>query len=94
MIYLSVQQIEKVVAEVAPSYGPDTPVIVAHRVGWPDQDFVRGTLADIVSKVKAPPFGSQAIIMIGEVFGARERKELKKSKLYDEAFEHGFRAAR
>ena len=69
----------------------DTPVIVAHRVGWPDQDFVRGTLGDIASKVKASTIRSQAIILIGEVFGARERDELKKSKLYDESFAHGFR---
>ena len=93
-IYLSVQQIEEVVAEVAPFYGPDTPVVVAYRVGWPEQDFVRGNLGDIVSKVKAASVRNQAIILIGEVFGARERDELTKSKLYDESFEHGFRKAK
>jgi precorrin-4/cobalt-precorrin-4 C11-methyltransferase len=91
VIYLSVQQIEKVVAEVALFYPPDTPVIVAHRVGWPDEGFVHGNLADVVSKVQDASIRSQAIIMIGEVFGARDGKELKKSKLYDESFEHGFR---
>jgi precorrin-4/cobalt-precorrin-4 C11-methyltransferase len=94
VIYLSVQQIEQVVAEVLPCYPSDTPVIVAHRVGWPDQSFVWGTLADIAAKVKAADIRSQAIIMIGEVFGVRDGKELKKSKLYDEAFEHGFRKAK
>ncbi len=94
VIYLSVQQIEQVVDEVAPGYSPDTPVVVAHRVGWPDQGFVCGSLADIAAKVKAAGIRSQAIIMIGEVFGARGGKELKKSKLYDEAFEHGFRKAK
>ena len=93
-IYLSVQQIEEVVAEVAPFYGPDTPVVVAYRVGWPEQDFVRGNLGDIVSKVKAASVRNQAIILIGKVFGARERDELTKSKLYDESFEHGFRKAK
>jgi precorrin-4/cobalt-precorrin-4 C11-methyltransferase len=94
VIYLSVQQIEEVVAEVAPGYHPDTPVVVAHRVGWPDQSFVYGNLADIASKVKAAGIRSQAIIMIGEVFGARGGIEMKKSRLYDEAFEHGFRKAK
>ena len=93
VIYLSVQQMEKVVAQVEPSYGPDTPVIVAYRVGWPDQEFLHGTLADIVAKVEAAGIRSQAIIMVGEVFGARGKDDLKKSKLYDEAFEHGFRKA-
>jgi len=94
VIYLSVQEIERVVAEVAPLYGPDTPVVVAHRVGWPEQAFLEGTLADIASKVKSNDIQSQAIILIGEVFGARRRKDLKKSKLYDESFEHGFRKAK
>jgi len=94
VIYLSVQQIEQVVAEVTPYYDSDTPVIVAHRVGWPDEDFVRGNLGNIVSKVQSAGIRSQAIIMIGEVFGARGGKELRRSKLYDEAFEHGFRKAK
>jgi precorrin-4/cobalt-precorrin-4 C11-methyltransferase len=94
VIYLSVQQIEQVVAEVTPCYDTDTPVIVAHRVGWTDEDFVRGNLGNIVSKVNAAGIRSQAIIMIGEVFGARDGRELRRSKLYDEAFEHGFRKAK
>lgn len=93
VIYLSVQQMAKVVAEVEPFYGSETPVVVAYRVGWPDQEFLQGKLADIASKVKAASIRRQAIIMIGDVFGARERDDLKKSKLYDEAFAHGFRGA-
>lgn len=91
VIYLSVHQMAKVVAEVEPCYGPETPVVVAYRVGWPDQAFLHGKLADIVSKVKAANIERQAIIMIGDVFGARGRHDLKPSRLYDEAFEHGFR---
>jgi precorrin-4/cobalt-precorrin-4 C11-methyltransferase len=94
VIYLSIQQIEKVVAEVAPYYSPDTPVTVAYRVGWPEQTFLEGTLGDIASKVEVHDIRSQAIILIGEVFGARRGKDLKKSKLYDESFEHGFRKAK
>ena len=93
-IYLSVRHIEEVVIEVEPFYGPETPVVVAHRVGWPDQEFLSGSLADIVSKVKAAGIRNQAIILIGEVFGAHARADLKKSKLYDETFEHGFRKAK
>lgn len=94
VIYLSVQQIEKVVAEVMPYYGPDVPVVVAYRVGWPDETFIYGTLADIESKVKQLGIRSQAIIMIGEVFGARQTGLHKTSRLYDESFSHGCREAR
>jgi precorrin-4/cobalt-precorrin-4 C11-methyltransferase len=94
IIYLSVQQIEKVVAEVSPYYPPETPVVVAYRVGWPDQLLLEGTLSDIAGKVGETGIKRQAIIMIGEVFGARSGQELKRSKLYDEGFDHGFRKSR
>lgn len=93
VIYLSVQQIAQVVTEVEPCYGPETPVVVAYRVGWPDEEFLYGRLADIVSKVKDADIQRQAIIMIGDVFSSRQRDDLKTSKLYDGSFGHGFRKA-
>jgi len=90
-IYLSVQAIETVAAEAAPFYPPDTPVVVAYRVGWPDQTFIHGTLADIAGKVHAAGIKRQAIIMIGQVFGTSAGEKPKRSKLYDESFGHGFR---
>jgi precorrin-4/cobalt-precorrin-4 C11-methyltransferase len=94
VIYLSVQQIEKVASELLSSYPPTTPVVVAYRVGWPDQSFVEGTLEDIASKVKAADIHRQAIIMVGDVFGVRSAGEMKPSKLYDESFSHGFRKSK
>lgn len=94
VIYLSVQQIEKVVAELLGSYPPGTPVVVAYRVGWPDQRLVEGVLADIASRVKDADISRQAIIMVGDVFGVRSSGILKPSKLYDESFSHGFRKSK
>jgi precorrin-4/cobalt-precorrin-4 C11-methyltransferase len=94
VIYLSVRQIEKVIAEVASGYPPQTPVVVAYRVGWPDELLIEGTLADIAGRVNDAGIERQAIIMIGEVFAQRNRQDLKKSKLYDESFSHGFREAK
>jgi precorrin-4/cobalt-precorrin-4 C11-methyltransferase len=91
VIYLSVQRIEEVVSQLAAGYSPQTPVVVAYRVGWPDQEIVRGTLEDIARKVQASGIRRQAIIMIGEVFGVRSRDQKTRSKLYDETFSHGFR---
>lgn len=92
-IYLSIQNIDKVSEELSASYPPETPVAVAYRVGWPDQAFVRGTLADIAGKVKEAGIRRQAIILIGEAFGERSEKNAPRSKLYDGSFEHGFRQA-
>jgi precorrin-4/cobalt-precorrin-4 C11-methyltransferase len=93
-IYLSVHQMEKVVAELLTSYPPDTPVVVAYRVGWPDQSLLGGSLKDIADKVQSAGVRRQALILVGEVFGDAGEESLKKSRLYDASFGHGFRNAR
>lgn len=69
-IHLSVTNLAKVVRELVPAYGADCPVVVAYRVGWPDQAFVHGTLEDIREKVKAAGFTRTALILVGRVLGA------------------------
>lgn len=93
LIYLSVQRIEEVVGQLGEHYAPDTPVMVAYRVGWPDQKFLRSTLGDIAAQVRAEQIGRQALILVGEVFGANAPRGEggKRSKLYDKSFSHQFR---
>lgn len=91
VIYLSVQQMERVVSELTPFYPPETPVVVAYRVGWPDQKLVEGCLADIASLVQETGIKRQAVIMVGKVFGIRRGDGLKRSKLYDKGFQHAYR---
>ena len=66
-IYLSVDKLREIVAELTPHYGVDCPVAVLHRVSWPDQDGVVGTLADIAAKVEAKGFTRTALILVGRV---------------------------
>ena len=88
VIYLSVSLIREVVAELEQGYPPDTPVVVAYRVGWPDEKFISSTLADIADTVEKSGIKRQAVILVGEALAG----ELKtRSKLYDPSFEHGFR---
>ena len=54
-------------AELIPLYGADCPAAVLHRVSWPDQDGVVGTLADIAAKVEATGFTRTALILVGRV---------------------------
>lgn len=90
-VYLSVQHIERLTEELSESYPQDTPVVVAYRVGWPDENFIHGTLEDISQKVKNAGITRQALILVGKVFG--ERDTTKRSLLYDGNFSHGFRKA-
>ena len=66
-IHLSVNNLAKVVRDLTPHYGDQGPVIVAYRVGWPDQKFIHGTLSDIRAKVKASGITRTALILVGHV---------------------------
>lgn len=94
VIYLSVNRMEELVSRISTAYSLDTPVVVAYRVGWPDQQFVYGTLENIAEKVGTSGIQRQAIIMVGDVFGARDRDVKTRSRLYDQTFSHGFRSGR
>jgi precorrin-4/cobalt-precorrin-4 C11-methyltransferase len=89
VLHLSVRNIGKVVAELTPHYGADCPTIVAFRVGWPVQEEIIGTLADIEVKLKDSGIARTALIMIGRVFGARDFKD---SRLYHAEHQHILRS--
>lgn len=88
VLHLSVRNIDKVVAELTPHYGTDCPAVIAFRVGWPDQDIVRGTLADIAGKVRAMNVTRTALIFVGRVLGSRDFSD---SRLYHVAHQHALR---
>ncbi len=92
VIYLSIGLIDQVVAELSRAYGAEAPVVVAHRVSWPDQLIIRGTLADIAARVRQAGIQRQALILVGPVLAARAQGLKAHSKLYDQDFDHGFRS--
>jgi precorrin-4/cobalt-precorrin-4 C11-methyltransferase len=69
-IHLSVNNLARVVRDLVPHYGADCPVVVAHRVSWPDQCILRGTLATIRAEVKASGITRTALILVGHVLDA------------------------
>ena len=91
IIFLSVQNISRVVKKLKSGYAQDTPVAVVERVSWPDERGVQGTLADIAQKVKAAGIKRQALIIVGEVL---RKKGYQPSRLYAKDFAHGFRQIR
>ena len=87
IIFLSVGQIEEVAADLAPSYGWDTPAAVVYKASWEDEKIVRGTLKDIGEKVKAAGIRKTALIAVGGFLG----DDYELSRLYDGTFTHEFR---
>jgi precorrin-4/cobalt-precorrin-4 C11-methyltransferase len=93
-IYLSVHNIREVISELEPHYPPSTPVVVAYRVGWPEQNIIAGTLGDIAVRIQEANIRRQALILVGDVFADHTARELTRSRLYHEEFSHGFRSTR
>jgi precorrin-4/cobalt-precorrin-4 C11-methyltransferase len=90
-IHLSVRNIHLVVADLTPAYGDDCPAVVVYRVGWPDQQVIRGTLGDIKAKVKASKITRTALIFVGRVFASHDFSD---SRLYHEDHRHILRPRR
>lgn len=88
VIFLSIQEIEEVVAKLKAGYGLDTPVAVVEKVTRKDERIIKAALKDIAGKVKKAKVRRQAIIIIGDVL---RKGRYQHSRLYDKGFSHGFR---
>ena len=88
-IHLSVRNLRQIERDLIPLYGDDCPVIVAYRVGWPDEAYIHGTLADIRKKVQAEKITRTALIFVGR--GLVQDDNFRDSALYDAAHTHVLR---
>ncbi|MEM6549064.1 MAG: precorrin-4 C(11)-methyltransferase [Pseudomonadota bacterium] len=90
-IHLSIRNLREIERALTPHYGADCPVVVAYRVGWPDQQFLEGTLATIREQVRAAKITRTALILLGP---ALRGTAFRDSALYDGAYAHVLRPAR
>ena len=88
-IHLSVRNLRQIERDLIPLYGDGCPVIVAYRVGWPDEAYIHGTLADIRKKVQAEKITRTALIFVGR--GLVQDDNFRDSALYDAAHTHVLR---
>ena len=88
-IHLGIRALREIERQLIPFYGADCPVVVAYRVGWPDQMFLRGTLSDIRAKVRDEKITRTALILVGPALA--EVQDFKDSALYDPAMPHVLR---
>lgn len=56
LIYMNNLPLAELVAQLRQGYGQDVPIVLAHRLGLPGEELVRGTLDDIVTKVEGRDF--------------------------------------
>lgn len=88
-IHLAIRNMREIERQLVPHYGEDCPVVVAYRVGWPDQLILRGTLADIRGKVRKAKITRTALILLGPALA--DPKGFVDSALYDPAKPHVLR---
>jgi precorrin-4/cobalt-precorrin-4 C11-methyltransferase len=89
VIFLGTPHIARVVDDLQKGgYTKETPCQVVYKATWPEQKIVKGTLADIVEKVKAEGITETALIFVGKVL---DPQAYDLSKLYDPKFTTGFR---
>ena len=90
-IFLSVQMLDKVVAElIEGGYDKTTPVAIVVKASWPDQRIIRGTLETIADIVAKEGVLRQAMIVVSHVLDS----EYELSKLYDKGLAHMYRSAK
>lgn len=88
-IYLSAGDPEGIAEELrAGNVAEDTPVVLASRVGWPDEKVVHSTLAGLVQAARENGFVRQTVFLV--LPGEREITP-PASRLYAKEFTHGYR---
>ncbi len=80
-IHLSIRNFRKIEKDLIPLYGADCPVVVAYRVGWPDEKFIRATLSTFAAKARAEKITRTAIVFVGRVLDVDA--DFTDSALYD-----------
>ena len=92
-IHLSVRNLRAIERELTPFYGADCPVIVAYRVGWPDEAFLHSTLSTVRAAVTAAKITRTALIFVGKGLTA-DQGGFRDSALYDSEHAHVLRPVR
>jgi precorrin-4/cobalt-precorrin-4 C11-methyltransferase len=87
-VYLSAGHVERLQEELA-DLPPDTVVICAHQVGWPEEKIVRATTATLVATVKEHALDSHTLFLI--LPGERQDAPPSASRLYAPDFSHARR---
>jgi precorrin-4/cobalt-precorrin-4 C11-methyltransferase len=84
VLHLAIRHVRELAAQLVPSYGVGCPAVVVANATRPDQQILRGTLADIVDRVEAAGLRQAAVIMIGDALSGDvlDRTDFVESHLY------------
>jgi len=86
-IFLSVNEIDRVVSILKPVYGTNCPVAIVYKASWKDEKVIISNLSDVADEITRNDIKKTAIIIVGDVLS----KNFEYSKLYDKHFNHSYR---
>lgn len=87
-IHLSIRNLDYVRRTLEPYYGENCPVVIAYRATWPDELYIKTTLAGMKEEVRANKITRTALIMVGPVLG---KVDFRDSDLYNPDYAHVLR---
>ena len=91
VIFLSASMTEQLSAELtAGGYAPETPAAIVYKASWDDEKICRCTVGTLAETAQKNSISKTALITVGDFLG----DDYALSKLYDPAFETGFREAK
>lgn len=88
-IYLSVNRAAELKeALLKGGYRPETPVAIAFRVSWPDQQIIRTTVGELDKAQQESGINKTALVIVGD---AISQSDFDRSCLYDPSFSTEYR---
>ena len=87
-IHLSIRNLVYIREALEPYYGDDCPVVIAYRATWPDELYIRTTLAGMKEEVRKHKITRTALILVGPVLG---EANFRDSDLYNSDYSHVLR---
>jgi len=87
-IHLSIRNLVYIREALEPHYGDDCPVVIAYRATWPDELYIRTTLAGMKEEVRKHKITRTALILVGPVLG---EVNFRDSDLYNADYAHVLR---
>lgn len=85
------QELRDELLAIGSAYAVDTPIVAAHRVSWPDERLVTGTVGTLVQDVAALGATTTVMILVGEAL--RAAPVPARSHVYASGYSHAFREA-
>ncbi|MBF0612976.1 MAG: precorrin-4 C(11)-methyltransferase [Magnetococcales bacterium] len=91
-LFLSATLGKKITSELLQAGWPaHTPMLLIHRVSYPDQRLVHTTLQELAATLKKEGMTGQTMIIAGPSVSVHQQGESTPSRLYAPDFSHGFR---